>query len=50
MKCLKGQRIKDYFLLENGDKVHLYRLQDIREYALAYILVDNDVVIKVLYI
>lgn len=50
MKCLKGQRIKDYFLLENGDKVYLYGLQDIREYASAYILVDNDVVIKVLYI
>lgn len=49
MKCLKGQRVKDYFLLENGDKMSLVGLQNVKENVCVYVLVDDDVIVKILY-
>ena len=49
MKCLKGQRMKDYFLLENGDKMSLVGLQNVKENVCVYVLVDDDVIVKIFY-
>ena len=49
LKCLKGKRVKDYFLLENGDKISLVGLDKVSEYAEAYVLVDDKVIVKIFY-
>ena len=41
--------MKDYFLLENGDKISLVGLQNVKENVCVYVLVDDDVIVKIFY-